>query len=43
LTEVLLQKGYEGLSEQGSYFERALYRATLRAWLKSGRYTPRPR
>lgn len=32
LVEVLFEKGYEGLSPQGSYFERALYRATLKAW-----------
>ena len=29
---VLLEKGYEGLSSNGGYFERALYRATLRSW-----------
>ena len=27
--EVLFEKGYEGLSLQGGYFERALYRGTL--------------
>ena len=32
--EVLFEKGYEGLSLEGSYFERALYRATLKAWMK---------
>lgn len=32
--EVLFEKGYEGLSLDGSYFERALYRATLKAWTK---------
>ncbi|MCB0118413.1 MAG: hypothetical protein KDD72_05255 [Anaerolineales bacterium] len=31
--EVLVEKGYDGLSMDGSYFERALYRATLKAWL----------
>lgn len=30
--EVLFEKGYDGLSLDGSYFERALYRATLKAW-----------
>ncbi len=30
---VLFEKGYEGLSKNGDYFERALYRATLSAWL----------
>lgn len=30
--EVLFEKGYEGLSSNGTYFERALYRATLKAW-----------
>jgi alanine dehydrogenase len=29
----LVEKGYNGLSMEGDYFERALYRATLRAWL----------
>jgi len=29
---VLFKKGYDGLSPKGGYFERALYRATLRAW-----------
>jgi len=31
--EVLFQKGYDNLSMSGHYFERALYRATLKAWL----------
>jgi alanine dehydrogenase len=35
LLEVLLEKGYDGLSPAGSYFERALYRATLKAWLET--------
>ena len=43
LMEVLLQRGYAGLSDEGSYFERALYRATLPAWLRRGQYVPRPR
>lgn len=29
---VLLEKGYDDLSLEGNYFERALYRATLKAW-----------
>jgi alanine dehydrogenase len=32
LIEVLIQIGYDGLSPEGSYFERALYRATLDGW-----------
>ncbi|HKI52931.1 MAG TPA: hypothetical protein VJ987_02310 [Anaerolineales bacterium] len=32
--EVLFEKGYDGLSLEGGYFERALYRATLKAWMK---------
>ncbi|HEC23348.1 MAG TPA: alanine dehydrogenase [Chloroflexi bacterium] len=43
LMEVLFEKGYNGLSPDGGYFERALYRGTLRAWLQSGQYGPRPR
>jgi alanine dehydrogenase len=43
LMEVLAEKGYDGLSPEGSYFERALYRATLKAWLKHGRFGARPR
>lgn len=35
LLEALLEKGYEGLSLQGGYFERALYRGTLRGWLET--------
>ena len=38
----LVKKGYDDISIEGDYFERALYRATLKAWLldeadKSGR------
>ncbi len=29
---VLFKKGYDGLALDGEYFERALYRATLKAW-----------
>ena len=29
---VLVEKGYDDLSPEGGYFERALYRATLKAW-----------
>jgi alanine dehydrogenase len=36
LMEVLLQKGYDGLSPKGGYFERALFRATLKALLETG-------
>jgi len=35
LLEVLVEKGYEGLSPHGGYFERALYRATLDGWLRA--------
>jgi len=30
----LMKKGYDNLSPKGDFFERALYRATLKAWLK---------
>lgn len=43
LMESLLKSGYENLSEDGEYFERALYRGSLRAWLESGHYEARPR
>jgi alanine dehydrogenase len=43
LMEVLVEKGYDGLSISGGYFERALYRATLHAWLKHEKYGARPR
>jgi alanine dehydrogenase len=33
MMDVLFKKGYSGLSLSGDYFERALYRATLKAWL----------
>jgi alanine dehydrogenase len=35
LMNVLVAKGYDGLSLRGDYFERALYRATLKAWLEA--------
>jgi alanine dehydrogenase len=43
LFEPLAAKGEAALSPDGSYFERALYRGTLRAWLKSSHYEARPR
>ena len=43
LMGVLLRKGYDQLSLGGDYFERALYRGTLKYWLQSGHYEPRPR
>jgi alanine dehydrogenase len=43
LMDVLAQTGYDSLSLRGGYFERALYRATLRAWLEDERYEARPR
>ena len=30
----LFKKGYDGISIKGDYFERALYRGTLKAWLQ---------
>jgi len=30
----LFKKGYDGISLNGDYFERALYRGTLKAWLQ---------
>ncbi len=42
LMEVLLEKGYDGLSPNGSYFERALYRGTLKCFLETGVYKRRP-
>ena len=41
--EALLNKGYDGLSLSGNYFERALYRATLKGWLDNSDYGPHPR
>jgi len=38
-----LHKGYDRLAPTGGYFERAMYRATLRAWLRSEHYEARPR
>jgi alanine dehydrogenase len=35
LMEVLVETGYEGLSLEGGFFERALYRGTLKAFLGS--------
>ena len=43
LMEVLLRKGYEGLSFHGDYFERALFRATLKYFLELEVYEPTPR
>jgi hypothetical protein len=43
LMEVLAQKGYAALAPGGGYFERALYRGSLRAWLQSPEYIARPR
>lgn len=38
--EVLFEKGYDGLSLDGGYFERALYRATLQAWVDEDEAAP---
>ncbi len=35
LVEVLFEKGYHGLSLEGEYFERALYRGTLKYFLET--------
>ncbi len=35
LMEVLAVKGYEGLSANGGYFERALHRATIDEWVST--------
>ena len=43
LMDQLIETGYEGLSLQGNYFERALYRGTLKAWLDGLRHEPRGR
>jgi len=43
LMEVLMEKGYQRLSREGGYFERALYRGTLKAWLKHPHYKAHPR
>jgi alanine dehydrogenase len=43
LMEVLTRKSYAELDPHGSYFERALYRGTLRAWVERGAYGARPR
>jgi alanine dehydrogenase len=43
LLEVLLHKGYQRLSLEGSYFERALFRGSLKHWLKHPHYEARPR
>lgn len=43
LVDILITKGYDGLSLDGGFFERAFYRGSLRYWLRSGHYEPRPR
>ena len=43
LVQALLEKGYDDLSLNGRYFERALYRGTLDFWLKYGTHRPKPR
>lgn len=43
LVEPLLHKGYDGLALESGYFERAMYRATLQAWLRAEHYEARPR
>ncbi|HAV77730.1 MAG TPA: alanine dehydrogenase [Anaerolineae bacterium] len=39
--KVLFTKGYDGLSLEGDYFERALYRATLKAWMNEADADPK--
>lgn len=41
LMEVLINKGYDALSPSGTYFERALYRATLKAWMHGDEEQPK--
>ncbi len=43
LMRVLFEKGHNDLSLEGSYFERALARGTLREWVHVAHYGPRPR
>ncbi|MCU0485371.1 MAG: hypothetical protein MUC85_04610 [Anaerolineales bacterium] len=43
LIRVLIRKGYDHLSPEGGYFERALYRATLKAWLHTSHPAVRTR
>jgi len=40
LMKVLVAKGYDKLSLEGDYFERALFRGTLKAWLQASHLTP---
>jgi alanine dehydrogenase len=35
LLEVLFERGYEAISPQGRFFERALYRGSLKGWIES--------
>lgn len=39
LMRILLEKGYDQLSAEGTYFERSLYRATLDGWLNQSQQT----
>ncbi|MFQ5876389.1 MAG: hypothetical protein ACE5JH_01670 [Acidobacteriota bacterium] len=41
MIEVLLRRGYDGLSPDGDHFERALHRGGLRFWLQRGRESRR--
>jgi alanine dehydrogenase len=43
LMEALVAKGYEGLSLEGGYFERALFRGTLKYWLQHSQYPAKSR
>jgi alanine dehydrogenase len=43
LMDPVIEKGYDGLSMSGGYFERAMCRGSLRAWLQSPHYGARPR
>jgi alanine dehydrogenase len=40
LLEVLIERGYDGLSAQGRYFERALYRGSLKGWIETADRSP---
>jgi alanine dehydrogenase len=43
LMEPIMEKGYDNLSPNGGYFERALFRGTLTHWIEHGAYGRRQR
>lgn len=40
---ILISKGHQNINLKGGYFERALYRGSLLAFIKSGDYESRHR